>query len=49
VFVTTGRLDKPDGIEPKTAFSRFPPIHRADFEGRQRVDFVEEPRLERPR
>ncbi len=25
-------------LQPKTAFSRFPPVHRADLEGRQRVD-----------
>src|ERR1700691_1969242 len=25
-------------LQPKSAFSRFPPVHRADLEGQQRVD-----------
>ena len=25
-------------LQPKTAFSRFPPVHRVDLEGKQRVD-----------
>ena len=25
-------------LQPKTAFSRFPPVHRADPEGQQKVD-----------
>jgi hypothetical protein len=27
-----------DSLPPKTAFSRFPPVHRTDQEGRQRVE-----------
>src|SRR6516162_838942 len=26
-------------LQPKTAFSRFPLVHRVDLEGQQRVDF----------
>jgi hypothetical protein len=25
-------------LQPKTSLSRFPPVHRVDLEGRQRVD-----------
>jgi hypothetical protein len=28
-------------LQPKTAFSRFQPVPRADLEGQQRVDIVE--------
>jgi hypothetical protein len=28
-------------LQPKTAFSRFPPVHRNDLEGQQTVYFVE--------
>src|SRR5271165_1034449 len=27
-------------LQPKTAFSRFPPVHSADLEGQQRVDLT---------
>jgi len=33
-------------FQPKSASSRFPPVHRADLEGQQRVDTVE--KLGRP-
>jgi hypothetical protein len=29
------------GLQPKSASSPFPPVHSADLEGQQRVDFVE--------
>ena len=29
--------------QPKTAFSRLPPLHRANLEGRLRVDFAHSP------
>jgi hypothetical protein len=28
------------GLQPKTAFWRFPPLHQADLEGQQRVEAV---------
>ena len=30
-------------LRPKTAFSRFPPVHGADPEGQQRVDLTRSP------
>src|SRR5580700_3360534 len=30
-------------LQPKTAFPRFPPVHKPELEGQQRVDSVEEP------
>jgi hypothetical protein len=32
-----------DGMAPTTAFSRFPHVHRADVEGKQRVDLPRSP------
>jgi len=31
-------------LQPKTAFLRFPAVHRADLEGQQRVDLTRSPR-----
>jgi len=30
-------------LQPKTALSRFPPVHRVDLEGKQRVDLTRSP------
>jgi hypothetical protein len=30
-------------LQPKTAFTRFPPVHAADPEGRQRVEIPRSP------
>jgi hypothetical protein len=33
-----GAIGSPDTLQPTSAFSRFPPVHRADLVRQQRVD-----------
>jgi hypothetical protein len=42
-----GRLWSNLRVQPKTAFSRFPPIHWADPQGQQRVDMTRSPGRQR--
>ena len=39
LFQERPQLAQPTHLQPKTAFSRLPPVHRAGLEGQQRVDF----------